>query len=67
MSVVLKYTVISTHILLPLLVIMARSESADMVNIAPGTFCRVSLHLALNWGNKLTINCGPRWRRGRQE
>lgn len=30
-----------------------------MVNIASGTFCRVSLHPALNWGNKLTINCGP--------
>ena len=51
-----KYTVISRSILSPLLVI---TQSADMVNIASGTFCRVSLHPALNWGNKLTINCGP--------
>lgn len=51
-----KYTVISRSILSPLLVI---TRSADMVNIASGTFCRVSLHPALNWGNKLTINCGP--------
>ena len=40
-----------------------------MVNIAPAAFCRVSLHLALNWGNKLTINCAlsARWRRGHRQ